>query len=59
MHGHAGLTCVAGSCVLGLGFLYSAAKLAIRRSNAIARQLLSMSIIYLPLMFALIVSARA
>jgi len=59
LHGHAGLTYLAGSCVLGLGFLYSAAKLAIRRSNTIARQLLSMSIIYLPLMFALIVAARA
>jgi heme O synthase-like polyprenyltransferase len=59
LHGHAGVSYLIGSWVLGSCFLYCAAKLALRRSNAIARQLLSTSIIYLPLMFALIVAARA
>jgi heme o synthase len=56
--GHAGVGYLIGTWVLGSGFLYCAAKLALRRSNAIARQLLSTSIIYLPLMFALILADR-
>ena len=37
-----------GAALLGLSFVYFAARLAIHRSNVIARQLLLASIIYLP-----------
>jgi protoheme IX farnesyltransferase len=53
--GHAGVTYVAGALLLSGGFLYYAARLVLRPSNAIARQLLFASIIYLPALFAALV----
>jgi protoheme IX farnesyltransferase len=55
LFGHAGVTYVAGALLLSGGFLYYAARLVLRPSNAIARQLLFASIIYLPLLFAALV----
>src|SRR6267154_2068723 len=51
--GHAGLIYLIGALLLGSGFFYYGARLALRRSNVIARRLLFASIIYLPLVFAL------
>ena len=51
--GKAGFAYSAGALVLGLIFLYYSARLAFRRSNVAARQLLAASIIYLPLIFIL------
>jgi len=39
--------------MLGAGFLYYGVRFAFRRSNVAARQLLVASIIYLPVVFAL------
>jgi len=47
-----------GAALLGLTFLYCAARLAVIRSNVIARQLLLASIIYLPAVFLLMVLDR-
>jgi len=52
---HAGLIYVAVALVLSGAFLYYAARLAFRPSNAAARQLLFASIIYLPLLFGAVV----
>ncbi len=49
---------VAGTFLLSLGFLYFAARLALIRSSQSARQLLLVSIVYLPLVFLLQVLAR-
>jgi len=57
--GRAGLAYLATAVVLGCGFLYLADRLALQRSNAMARRLLHASIIYLPLTFALMVLDRA
>jgi heme o synthase len=51
--GHAGLLYAAGALLLSFGFLYSGVRLVLARSNAIARQLLFASIIYLPSVFLL------
>jgi heme o synthase len=51
--GHAGLIYLLGALLLSLGFLYYGARLALRRSNPLARRLLFASVIYLPLLFAL------
>jgi protoheme IX farnesyltransferase len=59
LFGRAGLAYLATAVVLGAGFLYLADRLALRRSNAMARRLLFASIIYLPLIFALMVLDRA
>ncbi len=56
--GHAGMVYAAGAGILGLGFLYYSARLALRRTNAFARQLLMASIVYLPLVFALLMFDR-
>jgi protoheme IX farnesyltransferase len=48
----------AGAALLGLAFLYCAARLALHRSNVIARQLLLASIIYLPSVFLLMLLDR-
>jgi heme o synthase len=53
--GHAGLIYLAGALLLSSSFFYYGARLALRRSNAMARQLLFASIIYLPLLFVLMV----
>jgi protoheme IX farnesyltransferase len=57
--GRAGLAYLATAVVLGAGFLYLADRLALQRSNATARRLLFASIVYLPLIFALMVLDRA
>jgi protoheme IX farnesyltransferase len=44
---------LAGALFLSSTFLYCAARFVLRRSNALAKQLLFASIIYLPLLFAL------
>lgn len=48
-----------GAALLGLTFLYFATRLAVDRSNVIARQLLLASIIYLPAIFFLMLFDRA
>jgi protoheme IX farnesyltransferase len=47
-----------GAALLGLTFLFSAARLAFNRSNVIARQLLLASIVYLPSAFLLMLLDR-
>lgn len=51
--GHAGLLYAAGALSFSFGFLYGGVRLVLARSNAIARQLLLASIIYLPSVFLL------
>lgn len=51
--GYAGYFYLAGALLLSLGFSYEAAQLAFHRSNAVARRLLLVSIIYLPSVFLL------
>jgi protoheme IX farnesyltransferase len=51
--GHAGLFYVAGASLLSFGFLYYGARLALHRSNIVARQLLTASVVYLPCLFLL------
>ena len=53
--GGAGLSYSVVAFILSSGYLYYGASLALRKSNAAARQLLMASIIYLPLAFFLIV----
>ena len=53
--GHAGLVYLVGALLLGLTFVYYAARLAFRKSNASARQLLFVSIAYLPIVLVLLV----
>jgi heme o synthase len=53
--GHAGLVYLAGALPLSSSFFYYGVRLALRRSNALARRLLFGSIIYLPLVFVLMV----
>jgi len=52
--GESGLAYSGGALILGLIFLYYAARFAFRRSNLAARRLLAASIIYLPLLFILL-----
>jgi protoheme IX farnesyltransferase len=51
-------TLMVGTFLLSVGFLYFAARLALFRSRQCAHQLLLVSVIYLPLVFALQVLAR-
>lgn len=51
--GQAGLVYLFGAIILGIGFLYYACRLAISRSNLVARRVLLASVIYLPLLFIL------
>jgi protoheme IX farnesyltransferase len=53
--GESGLVYSGGALILGSMFLYYIARFAFHRSNAAARQLLTASIIYLPLVFILLV----
>jgi protoheme IX farnesyltransferase len=53
LRGHEGGIYFVGAALLGLAFLYFAARLALNRSNVIARKLLLASIIYLPSVFLL------
>ena len=56
--GHAGKVYLVGAGVLGGAFLYYGARMAARRTNVFARQLLMASIVYLPLVFALLMFDR-
>jgi protoheme IX farnesyltransferase len=56
--GHAGKVYLVGAAILGAGFLYYGARMAAQRTNAFARKLLMASIIYLPLVFALLMFDR-
>jgi heme o synthase len=51
--GHAGAVYLLGALLLSSGFFYYAARLALHRSNAVARRVLLASIIYLPLVLLL------
>jgi heme o synthase len=53
--GHAGPVYLVGALLLSLGFFYHGARLALLRSNPVARRLLFSSIIYLPLLLVLMV----
>jgi heme o synthase len=53
--GHAGLVYLVGALLLGSIFFYYAARLVLRKSNASARQLLFVSITYLPAVLVLMV----
>jgi len=55
---HASPVFGAGTLVLSLSFLYFTARLAVVRSNLAARRLLLVSVVYLPLVFALQVLTR-
>ena len=55
---HANPVFATGTLLLTLGFLYFAARLALVRSSQSARQLLLVSILYLPLVFLLVVLAK-
>ena len=54
LRGQSGNVYFAGALVLGAVFLYHAARFALQRSVACARQLLFASILYLPVLFALL-----
>ncbi len=56
--GQAAVIDLAGGLALSSAFLYYAARLALRPSNAVARQLLFASILYVPLLFALMVTDK-
>jgi protoheme IX farnesyltransferase len=56
--GRAGLVYLATAVVLGAVFIYRADQLAAHRSNATARRLLLASIVYLPVLFAVMVIDR-
>ena len=55
---HANHALMIATLLLGLSFLYFASRLACIRSNGSARQLLLVSIVYLPMVFALQVLTR-
>lgn len=55
LRGQSGLVYVAGAFALGGVFLYCSARFALQRSVASARHLLFASILYLPVLFALLV----
>jgi heme o synthase len=54
LRGQSGIVYFAGALVLGVVFLYYSARFALQRSAVCARQLLFASIIYLPVLFALL-----
>jgi len=56
--GNAGELYLVGAGILGLGFLFYGARLAFQRTNVVAKQLLMASIVYLPLVFALLIFDR-
>lgn len=55
VRGQSGIVYFAGAIVLGGAFLYCSARFALRKTVASARQLLVASILYLPVLFALLV----
>ena len=54
LRGQCGIVYFAGALVVGGAFLYYSTRFALRRSVACARQLLFASILYLPVLFALL-----
>jgi heme o synthase len=56
--GHAGYVYLAGAGLMGAAFLYYGARMAANRTNVLARQLLMASIVYLPIVFALLMFDR-
>jgi protoheme IX farnesyltransferase len=48
-----------GAFLLGSGFFYYGAQFVLRRTNVAARRLLAASIVYLPLLFALVILPQA
>jgi protoheme IX farnesyltransferase len=52
--GQAGKVYLVGALVLGLGFFHFGMRLALQRSNSLARRLVLASIVYLPLVFGLL-----
>ncbi len=56
--GDVGHSYILGAVVLGILFLYYALRLASGRSNALARRVLMASIIYLPLVYALMMVSK-
>lgn len=57
--GQAGTIYLVGALLLGLGFLLFGARLAFSRSNALARRLVLASVVYLPLVLALLMIDKA
>jgi heme o synthase len=55
LRGQPGIFYLAGALVLGGMFLYYSARFAVRRTNAAARQLLLISILYVPAIFVLLI----
>lgn len=53
--GESGIVYAVGAALLSVAFVYSSGRFAFQRSNVTARQLLVASILYLPLLFALLV----
>ena len=58
LRGQSGTVYFAGALVLGGAFLYCSTRFALQRSITCARQLLFASIVYLPLLFALLALDR-
>jgi heme o synthase len=58
LRGQSGIAYFAGALVLGVVFLYYSARFALQRSIVCARQLLFASILYQPVLFALIASNK-
>jgi protoheme IX farnesyltransferase len=52
--GQAGVLYSLGALLLGLMYLHSSTRLAMARTNVLAKRLLLASIVYLPLVFALL-----
>jgi heme o synthase len=55
IRGEAGIAYLAGALILGAVFFFYSARFALRISTVSARQLLTASIVYLPVLFALLV----
>jgi heme o synthase len=53
-----GIAYFLGTLVLGLGFLFYGARLALHRSNSLARRVVLASVVYLPLVYALAIIDR-
>jgi len=58
LFGMAGKAYVVSALLLGLGFLYFAYRASQHRSKGCARQLLHVSVIYLPIVYAVMVIDR-
>jgi protoheme IX farnesyltransferase len=58
LRGQSGIFCFAGALILGGAFLYCSARFAVHRTIAEARQLLLVSILYLPAIFVLLVLSK-